>query len=118
MTFDDADEFDLDVRVPGGQADSGLVPHTLCDAAECVGAPPGTDTCETCGCTNETCETCLTQCETCMGGATCEATCAGEQTCDTCAGNTCEGTCVGNTCEGTCPGDIGCDPPEIFTDVC
>jgi len=98
MTADDADEFDLDVRVPAGQADSGLVPHTQCDAAECVGGPPATDTC--------------------FGGDTCEGTCAGE-TCDTCQGDTCEGTCVGNTCEGTCPGD-GCGSPEVevFTDVC
>lgn len=89
MTADDADEFDLDVRVPGGQADSGVVPHTQCDAAECAPVP-GTDTCHT------LCD-CVTQ-ETC-GGETCDDTCAVTcgPTCESCV-VTCEGTCGEETC--------------------
>jgi hypothetical protein len=84
------DEFDLDIRLSGLVASTGVAAQaaTACDT-HCAACP-------TCTCPTQ-CATCPpTQCATCQG-----ATCPPTQ-CDTC-GFTCN-TCPGDTCGATCAG--------------
>jgi hypothetical protein len=121
------DEFDLDIRLGGGEAFRARPEGTgggTC-AAECPGGGTGdAQTCLTCASCGDTCfrtcrDTCRTQCDTCPGGTcfrTCGGTCRTEcdtcrtqcETCDTC--QTCQTGCgqaTCNTCRTNC-GQITC----------
>jgi hypothetical protein len=103
-TGQEADEFDLDLRVASGPAAerqdtwrTECYPITRCGDCE----PTEGRTCRTCR-TCQTCNTCQTRC----GQLTCDNTC-GQATCNTCqtrcgqATCNCFGTCINTRC-GTC----------------